>query len=41
MPDAAPLSASTATNLPAALTSFVGREQELAEITHLLGTTRL
>ena len=28
-------------NLPAALTSFVGREQELAEVVGLLGTTRL
>jgi predicted ATPase/DNA-binding SARP family transcriptional activator/DNA-binding CsgD family transcriptional regulator len=28
-------------NLPAQLTSFVGREQEVAEITQLLGTTRL
>ena len=29
------------TNLPAALTSFVGRERELAEVQRLLGTTRL
>ena len=28
-------------NLPAELNSFVGREQELVEIEHLLGTTRL
>jgi len=28
-------------NLPAALTSFVGRERELAEVARLLGTTRL
>ena len=29
------------TNLPAALTSFVGRERELAEVARLLATTRL
>jgi predicted ATPase len=29
------------TNLPAALTSFVGRASELAEVRHLLSTTRL
>jgi non-specific serine/threonine protein kinase len=29
------------TNLPAQLTSFVGREQELTEVKRLLGTTRL
>jgi non-specific serine/threonine protein kinase len=29
------------TNLPAALTSFVGREQELSDIQRLLGATRL
>lgn len=29
------------TNLPAPLTSFVGREREIAEIQRLLGTTRL
>src|SRR5206468_12502563 len=28
-------------NLPALLTSFVGRERELAEVTRLLATTRL
>src|SRR5258708_31367331 len=28
-------------NLPVELNSFVGREQELVEIEHLLGTTRL
>src|SRR5438094_2846705 len=28
-------------NLPAAVTSFVGREQEIAEVKRLLGTTRL
>ncbi len=28
-------------NLPAYLTSFVGREREMAEITHLLGSARL
>ncbi|HLZ29428.1 MAG TPA: tetratricopeptide repeat protein [Chloroflexota bacterium] len=28
-------------NLPAELNSFVGREQELVEVEHLLGTTRL
>ena len=28
-------------NLPAELNSFVGREQELLEVEHLLGTTRL
>jgi predicted ATPase len=30
-----------ANNLPLQLTSFVGREQEMAEVTRLLGTTRL
>jgi non-specific serine/threonine protein kinase len=30
-----------ATNLPAALTSFVGREREVVEVRRLLGTTRL
>ena len=29
------------TNLPAPLTSFIGREQELADVTALLGTARL
>src|ERR1700704_2094409 len=28
-------------NLPAELNSFVGRERELVEVEHLLGTTRL
>lgn len=28
-------------NLPTPLTTFVGREQEIAEVRHLLGTTRL
>src|SRR5579864_3153852 len=28
-------------NLPAQLTSFIGRESEIAEIKHLLGTARL
>src|SRR5687768_4699246 len=28
-------------NLPVQLTSFVGREREIAEVTHLLGATRL
>jgi predicted ATPase/class 3 adenylate cyclase len=31
----------TPNNLPQQVTSFVGRERELAEIQHLLGTTRL
>lgn len=29
------------TNLPAALTSFVGRQQEIADVTHILETARL
>ena len=33
--------ASARTNLPVQLTSFVGREQEIAEVKELLGTTRL
>lgn len=38
-----PVSAAPAprTNLPLQLTSFIGREQALAEVTRLLGTTRL
>jgi len=39
-PSAAPVSIS-ATNLPAALSSFVGREQEVADVTRLLETARL
>ena len=33
--------AQTRHNLPLQLTSFIGREQELAEVTRLLGSTRL
>ena len=41
MHESAPLPGSAATNLPVALTSFVGREQELAEVIRLLSRTRL
>jgi predicted ATPase len=39
--EGATTSAHRQTNLPAQLTSFVGREQEMAEIEQLLGETRL
>jgi predicted ATPase/DNA-binding SARP family transcriptional activator len=38
---AAPADADTRSNLPAQLTSFVGRKSEVAEVTALLATTRL
>ena len=38
---AAPAGGGTRSNLPAQLTSFVGRESEVAEVTALLATTRL
>jgi len=38
---AAPAGGGTGSNLPAQLTSFVGRESEVAEVTALLATTRL
>ena len=41
MHDAGSLSGAATTNLPVALTSFVGREWELAEARRLLGATRL
>jgi non-specific serine/threonine protein kinase len=40
-PTCGPLAADPPHNLPAPLTSFVGRERELAEVERLLGTTRL
>jgi serine/threonine-protein kinase PknK len=40
-PAAAPRQPQVAHNLPAQLTSFVGRERETAEVVHLLGATRL
>ena len=40
-PAASPTAARPTTNLPVPLTSFIGREQEVAEVQRLLGTTRL
>jgi predicted ATPase len=40
-PAAAPQQPQVAHNLPAQLTSFVGREREIAEVVRMLGTTRL
>ncbi len=40
-PAAAPPQPQVAHNLPAQLTSFVGRERETAQVVHLLGATRL
>ncbi|MGD9147722.1 MAG: protein kinase, partial [Anaerolineae bacterium] len=41
LPTDAPQQPQVTHNLPAQLTSFVGRERETAEVVHLLGTTRL
>jgi predicted ATPase/predicted Ser/Thr protein kinase len=40
-PATAPQQPQVAHNLPAQLTSFVGREREIAEVVRMLGTTRL
>ncbi len=37
----APATPERRTNLPAQLTRFIGREREMAEVTRLLGATRL
>lgn len=39
--DTSPSSTSLKNNLPSQLTSFIGREREIADVTGLIGTTRL